>query len=269
MLATYISVKYLGFQQTEFKDASTGRRTKRIVTVLIVLFTVPSIWSAVTLIQQNRFEENALAFVEHSKSYGKSFIYDYKIDHTKGSKVELFFTGEDLDENTKQTIYQTAARYDLNPEQVIINDHTSEKNVNDSEIVKSLYDRMDREVAMRDNEIKRLTAEIEALKHDDIPYSQIAREIKATYPAIHEVHITCGERISNADNNEPRHSTIVAINATEPIESTDQEQLEKWLKTRINNEELILIDLTVEPEAELLNEEVAVMTPEEVKTIIE
>lgn len=269
MLATYIGVKYLGFQQTEFKDASTGRRTKRIVTILILLFTIPSIWSAVTLIQQNRFEENALAFVEHSKSYGKSFIYDYKIDHTKGSKVELFFTGEDLDDNTKQTIYQTAARYDIKQEQVIINDHTSEVIVqNDSEVIKNIYDRMDREIAMRDNEIKRLTAEIEALRHDDIPYSQVAREIKATHPSIHEVHITSGECISDAFNNEPISSTIVAINANEQIDSTEQVQLEQWLKARINNNNLILIDLTVEPEAELLNEEVVVMTPEEVEAIL-
>lgn len=47
MLATYVSVKYLKFRQTEFEDAATGRKTKRIISILIILFVVPSIWSAV------------------------------------------------------------------------------------------------------------------------------------------------------------------------------------------------------------------------------
>lgn len=244
MLATYLSVKYLGFRQTEFKDVSTGRKTKRIITVLIILFTAPSIWSAVTLIHQNRFEESALAFVEHSKSYGKSFMYNYKIDHSNGSVVELFFTGDALDENTKQTIYQTAARYNIKQEQICINDHTTTEDVSDNELVREIYSRMDQEIAMRDNEIKRLTAELEAQQHNDIPYSQIAREIKATYPSINEVHITYGEHIADSDTENHQHSTIVAIVASRRLVDSDKNKLQEWLKVRLNSENLILIDLS-------------------------
>ena len=244
MLATYLSVKYLGFRQTEFKDVSTGRKTKRIITVLIILFTAPSIWSAVTLIHQNRFEESALAFVEHSKSYGKSFMYNYKIDHSNGSVVELFFTGDALDENTKQTIYQTAARYNIKQEQICINDHTTTEDVSDNELVREIYSRMDQEIAMRDNEIKRLTAELEAQQHNDIPYSQIAREIKATYPSINEVHITYGEHIADSDTENHQHSTIVAIVASKRLVDSDKNKLQEWLKVRLNRENLILIDLS-------------------------
>ena len=244
MLATYLSVKYLDFRQTEFKDVSTGRKTKRIITVLIILFTAPSIWSAVTLIHQNRFEESALAFVEHSKSYGKSFMYNYKIDHSNGSVVELFFTGDALDENTKQTIYQTAARYNIKQEQICINDHTTTEDVSDNELVREIYNRMDHEIATRDNEIKRLTAELEAQQHNDIPYSQIAREIKATYPSINEVHITCGERIADAATENNQHSTIVAIVASRRLVDSDKNKLQEWLKVRLNSENLILIDLS-------------------------
>ena len=244
MLATYLSVKYLDFRQTEFKDVSTGRKTKRIITVLIILFTAPSIWSAVTLIHQNRFEESALAFVEHSKSYGKSFMYNYKIDHSNGSVVELFFTGDALDENTKQTIYQTAARYNIKQEQICINDHTTTEDVSDNELVREIYNRMDQEIAMRDNEIKRLTAELEAQQHSDIPYSQIAREIKATYPSINEVHITYGEHIADSDTENHQHSTIVAIVASRRLVDSDKNKLQEWLKVRLNSENLILIDLS-------------------------
>lgn len=245
MLATYLSVKYLNFRQTEFSDFNTGQKTKRIVTILIFLFTVPSIWSAVTLIQQNRFEESALAFVQHSKSYGKSIIYDYNIDHSNGSMVELFFTGEALDESTKQTIYYTAERYNINKEQIRINDHTTIDSTNDNEVIKSIYNRMDSEIALRDSEIKRLTKELETLRHTDIAYSQITREIRASHNSINEVHITHGEAVFASDIDNPRHTMIVAVRSNESLSKDEHNKLEQWLRIRLNSENLSLIELPV------------------------
>ena len=59
MLATYISVKYLKFREVDFTDEFIQQKTRRISTILIVLFIVPSIWSAVTFIKRNNFEGNA------------------------------------------------------------------------------------------------------------------------------------------------------------------------------------------------------------------
>ena len=42
MLAAYVGVKYLRFQQTEFKDVARGKRTRRITSALIVLLVIPS-----------------------------------------------------------------------------------------------------------------------------------------------------------------------------------------------------------------------------------
>jgi uncharacterized hydrophobic protein (TIGR00271 family) len=243
MLATYFSVKYLDFRQTEFKDITTGRKTKRIVTILILLFIIPSIWSAVILIKQNRFEENALAFVEHSKSYGKSIIYDYNIDHKDGSVIELFFAGETLDDSIKQTIYNTAASYDISQEQILINDHTTTETLNESELIRDLYSRMDNEIADRDSEIKRLTAELESLKHTDIPSSQIAREIRSNYSSIEEVHFTRGKGVATVKTDSLYSSTIVAIRANRALNKEEMNRLEEWLKVRLNSSDLTLITL--------------------------
>ena len=164
MLATYVSVKYFRFRQVEHEDQATGRKAKRISSILILIFIIPSIWSAVMLIRQNNFEDNATAFVEHSKAYGKSIIYDYRIDHTDGSTIELFFTGEPLSENTRENVIRTAEEYGLKEENIIINDHTTRENVNDLEVVKGIYDKMDTEIGKRDDEIRRLKEELNIAK---------------------------------------------------------------------------------------------------------
>ena len=67
MLATYAGVKYFKFRQTEYQDEAMGTKTKRITSFIILIFIIPSIWSAVMLIRRNNFEVNATAFAEHSK----------------------------------------------------------------------------------------------------------------------------------------------------------------------------------------------------------
>lgn len=243
MLATYISVKYFEFRQTEFSDISTGRKTKRVITMLIILFIVPSIWSAVILINQNRFEENAIAFIEHSKSYGKSIIYDYKIDHNDGSTIELSFVGEPLDDSTKNNIYNTASRYGINKEQLIINDHTTTDSVNEIELVKDIYDRMDQEIDSREVEIARLRAELKKYESTAIPYTQLSREIASNYPTVQEVHIARGEGVAIDSIESSKHSTIVVLYTSESIDSYTHNKLESWLKIRLEEESIILLTI--------------------------
>ncbi|MBO7235682.1 MAG: TIGR00341 family protein [Alistipes sp.] len=244
MLATYISTKYFKFRQTEFSDISTGRKTKRIITMLIVLFIVPSIWSAVILINQNRFEDSAIAFIEHSKSYGKSIIYDYKIDHTEGSKIELSFVGEPLDDSTKGNIYNTAARYGISKEQLIINDHTTTESVNEMELVKDIYDRMEREISTRDAEIARLKTELNNSQQEKLPCKQLAQEIASNYPTVYEVYIARGEGVKVNDNQQSTTSVVAIIYTTKDIDTQTQERLESWLKIRINEQNIKLFTIT-------------------------
>ena len=253
MLATYISVKYFEFRQTEFEDDVTGRRTKRIISILIILFIIPSIWSAVTLIKQNNFEKNALAFVEHSKSYGKSIIYDYKIDHTDGSVIELFFAGEPLNDETRATMCINAARYGLKEEQLLINDYTTKKNVNEIELVKDIYERMEKEIGERDAEISRLKAELQHVKANDIPYAKLTREIISSYPSINEVHITRGESVMVDNLDSLTHSMIVVVSADKEFDDAAQNKLKEWLKIRLEVDNILLFKRTGTAKTESTN----------------
>ena len=246
MLATYISVKYFKFREAEYNDINTGRKTKRIISLLIILFIIPSIWSAVILIKQNRFEESAIAFVEHSKSYGKSIIYDYKINHTDGSTIEISFVGEPLDDSTRSNIYNTAARYGISKEELIINDHTTTESVNEMELVKDLYDRMDNEIDARESEISRLRAELKRYEADKIPYSQLTREIGTNHPCVTEVHFTRGASVLTSHSDSTRHSTIIMIKSIDTLNAEQEQQLEQWLKIRLGDENIILLTIPQE-----------------------
>lgn len=240
MLATYISVKYFKFRQTEYEDQASGRKTKRISSILILLFIIPSIWSATTLIQRTNFETNATAFIEYSKSYNKSIIYDYKIDHTEGSKLELYFTGEPINDETKSIIVKTAAEFDIEEESIIIVDDSKEANLNDIELVKGIYDKMDSEVAKREEEIRQLKEELRLAKGDDIAYVQITREIISSYPSVKAVKLAHGASVA-ADSLYAHPCLTAIIKCDTPMDEEQTTKLNNWLKIRLNSEEITLI----------------------------
>lgn len=240
MLATYVSVKYFGFREVSFTDVLAQRRTRTLSSVLIVLFIVPSIWSAVTFIRQNNFEGNAKAFAEQCKVYGRTILYEYKIDHGDGSIISLFFSGDPLNEQARRDLLSQAAEYGIKEEQVFINEYNTTTNGNDIELVKSIYDKMDTEVSERDAEIVRLQQLLAATEEKSLPYVQLAREIMGIYPSVKEVTLTRGATVK-ADSLYAVPSFTVVVPRDSVFASSEVAQLAKWLRVRLDTDAEVIV----------------------------
>ena len=240
MLATYVSVKYFKFKSTEFEDAASERKIKRLSSIIILLFIIPSVWSAVILVKQNNFEDKAVAFAEGTKAYGSSIVYDYKINHTHGSKIELFFTGDPLEDSTRENVYINAKKYGLLEESVLINDHSSTSRGNDVDFIKRIYEKMDEGISSRDAEIGRLKEKLKASRSMEIPYVQLTREIVNSYPGISDVHIAQGASVST-DSLHLQQSILVLVKMSEPLSPNDSSKLNDWLRIRMNNDAVTLL----------------------------
>lgn len=197
---------YFRFRRTEYQDETIGKRPKRLTTALIIIFVIPSIWSAVLLIQQNNFEVNATSFAEHRNSYGKSILYDYKIDHNENTTLTLFFTGETLIDRDKDELYSVAAEYDIEKEQ----------------------------------EIMLLKTELERIKNNELEYDRISKEIFRIKSSVHDVSITKGHSF-NRDSTTGNAVIYVVISSVDSIAISELEELKEWLKVRHNTENIEVI----------------------------
>lgn len=240
-LATYLATKVLGFNVMKFSDSKTEKRTKWIIAVVMVIFIVPSIWSAVTLIKNNNFEDKAIGFVQQNKSLGNSIIYDYKISHEDGGRVELFITGEELSAVERNNLYELAKAAGLKQEQVVVNEHTNGQSKVEKELLQGIYARTDSEINRRDNEIKRLEAEIELIKKNEIPYSQVTREAINSWPEITELSIGDGAGVT-ADSLHVDKRIIVVAKTSKAMTSVEKEKFTKWLGIRLNSDDVEFIE---------------------------
>lgn len=240
-MATYFLVKYFRFKKTEYADQGFGLRTQRISTLLIVIFLIPSVWSAVVLVKQNNFDKKAIEFVETHRSIGNSIIYDYQIDHQDGSILKVFLTGETLNDAGRRNLYVYAKEYGINEEQIVIKEHSTQKG--NDEVFKGIYDRLDTKIDQYKTTIDQLNKELQAIKKEELPYMQIANEISASYPSIKHVYIGRGNHI-DIDGQKTSTCLIVRVQSNTSVPKSTLEQLKNWIKVRLQTEN-VEIDHTV------------------------
>ena len=241
ILATYLTVKYMKFEQYEYKDEKAGRRARRFITIITVIVVVPSIWSAIVMVRENRFNENVAEFINTNKNLYSGYIMDYKVEHRKGSRVEVYFTGEPLSASEKNNLLESAKEYGLRPEQVIIKEHALVEGTNEAEILKGIYERTDNEITRREAEIKKLEDELKMLHASDIPYEQVAREAVNQYPSIQSIFIARGAKVNSGDFRK-NDGLLAVVTTAEPLDNDEKSRLTNWLRIRLGIENVTLYE---------------------------
>ena len=154
-LATYLMVKYLRFRTVSGISPETAKKRRNLISTVLTIVIIPSIWSAIVLVGDNDYERNVRNFVENNRIVGSSYIYDYKVE---GRKVRFSFAGEELSDSLRTDFFDKAAAFHLKPQSITISEHNfglSQKEM----------DSMLMEVTTKaDEERRRYDSEIEALR---------------------------------------------------------------------------------------------------------
>lgn len=163
-LATYLMVKYLRFRTVTGLDPRQANRRRHLMTTLIAIVVIPSIFSFIGLVRDNNFEQNVQAFIAENKLVSRSYIYDYRIYKDHGRKVELSLTGEPLSFEAQTALYASAKSHRIKDDQLVIKEHSlgmTGEELND--MVREIYDRTDRDLAEKEEQLNHLQARIDSL----------------------------------------------------------------------------------------------------------
>ena len=160
-LATYLMVKYLRFKTVSGLDEAQAKRRRNMISTILTIVLIPSIYTAAVLIVENNFERDVQNFVENERLVGHSYIYDYKVeDH----KVRFEFAGEPLTDSLRTVFYDKALAYNIKTKDITIKEHhfgMTQQEMNS--LVDDIYRRTDRELDENDAQIEALTARLEIL----------------------------------------------------------------------------------------------------------
>ena len=137
-IATFMVVKFLGFESAAKDEAYRGR-SRFIVAVVLLVMLVPSIISAVGTVRDNNFSISAERFVQNNKTIGSSYIFDHQINlNGKTPTLDIYLAGEALDPTAKQIMVLNARSYGLHSDQIIFHEEAAVQNIDKNELIRDL-----------------------------------------------------------------------------------------------------------------------------------
>ncbi len=241
-IATFLTVKYLKFPIHKFADPVKQKRATRWISLLLLVIIAPSIWTAVVMIKENSFQQDAKGFINLNKNMASSYIYDYKIDHkTKPSTLEIFIAGEALSDKEKDMLYKSANTFGISPEQLIIrqNATVTQEDLTNRTAFQSIFERNDMEISKREEQIAKLKEELDIYKSKNLPFEQLTKEMCAQYKEIKYVAISRGFEI-DPKTMEQKEVISVTLTAETPLSNEEMEKLKNWIAVRIDFGNIIL-----------------------------
>ena len=244
-LATFLTTKYLRFPlvMEEEVDGMRQRLSKRAIAFILLVMIVPSIFSAIRMVQENNFNIHAEKLVSKNKSIGKSFIYDYKTDMSvKPATIDLYLAGETLTPEFKEMLFKDAEEYGITRNQIVFHeDATMTRDVlSESDLIQGIYEYNERQIKALTDSIATLERQLETYKDHDIPVDAIARELFAQYPSIRSISLT-GGRTATASGEAGKEQIVALVTSSEKLDAEMTDRLERWLKARLEQENVIVL----------------------------
>ena len=246
-LATFIAVKYFSFPLVD-TDELRRRMPKSVLYLILLIVIVPSIISAVSVIKENNFKIHAERVVTENKNLGKCFIYDYKATYSRKSpKLELFLAGETLTKEAKQQIYRSAEEYGITRSQIVFHEDATSmrQEFSEVEIVKGIYEQTDKQINRLNDSIAKLGDVLNAYKEKELPVEAVSKELFAQYANITSLSLSRGSSVAVEGEGE-KEQIVAFVTSNEPLTDDQKDRIERWLKVRLNNENVMVLCQTAQ-----------------------
>ena len=244
-LATFLTARYLGFPAVmdAGEDGKRQRLSKRAIALILLVMVVPSIFSAIRMVQDNNFRIHAEKVVTRNKTIGKGFIYDYKTNTSvKPATLDLYLAGETPSEDYRERLYRDAEEYGITRSQITFHeDATMTRDVlSESDLIKGIYQHNDIQVQALKDSIARLAARLEEYRGREIPVEAISKELFVQYPSINGLSLASGTEIK-ASGKEEGGRIIAIVSSDEELDAWMLDRLEIWLKARLGQENVTVM----------------------------
>lgn len=238
-LATFLIVKYLKYRRIEFLNKAYEKRVSYIMTFLILIVIVPSIYFAYALLEEKNFNQKVNTYLE-TEFTNKGYIIFYKKTKytSKPHKIELAFLTKKFNRSEVDSLSKKLKFYKIFDTELTIRQDTTDLKkdiLNEIGIEKST-------VSKKDAIIFNLKKQLQDNQYDN---KALLSEIKILFPEIENVSIANHSYTDSLNNK-----NIVVVLYTSKKELPNSSKLAPWLEKRLSKENVQIYRLKEQtPEA--------------------
>lgn len=242
-LATFVVVKYLHFPIVAAQDEKRQKKTSRIIGAIMLVIIIPSVISAINIVKQSNFDRNVDTLVENNKVLGRSYIFNYNIDHSKKiPTVEIFVAGEQLGVSERERIYASAENLGIKSNQIFLKEDAAVQGngAMDADLMKSIYEHNTQTINRLNQEVDSLRKVVTIYRSRELPAKMLTLEICAQYENVNDVVLSRGTTV-DSETGESHEAVIAILKTQSPLTQQNMDKINAWLKVRLGIDEIILL----------------------------
>ncbi len=232
-LATLVTTRFLKFPFKNLPHPKEQLKAKRVVAGVVIVTLLPSIYFGYDMVQQNKFQQSAIQFIENEAVFPNDYLLKKNID-AKNKTITLTYGGQVIEENEISILKSKLSKYHLDNTILEIQQGFAYLN-EDKENLETTQ--LSLALSEKENQIKMLQTKLDSLNSQEKTNNQIYKELKTQYPN------TSSFILKQATNftEEGQHKIWIAIiSSKSQWDEKDKTKIEDWLKVRISIQQVKL-----------------------------
>lgn len=232
-ISSVLICRFLKFPISSNVEEKHKTRVKSLLSFVIVVTLIPSVYFGYALVQREHFSENADRFVADISVFDGSYLLKNDVDSRK-KQITLVYGGSNLTSKNKQEITKKASNYSLSEAKLIFKQGFSynegKENVNQIDKLKTEVNRLN--LALKEKQ-KTTDSIISKPKIGQ----QLLGEIKTLFPEIKACSYS--ETVAFQDSTKTDKVKIVVLETTKKgLKADSRKRINDWLKKRLETEKV-------------------------------
>lgn len=229
-ISSVVISQILKFPIRTLVDSAQKKKVNNLISFVIVLVIIPSLYFGFKLVQKERFSDNASKFINNVSIIEGNFLLKHEVNPTNRS-ITLIYGGSNLSEEQKEEIIEKTKDFSIEGANIEFRQGLS---FDEYANKKGEVDNLKVEVGRLNLIIKEQEKELDAIRKKPNLGKQLLEEIQVIYPNI----ISCSYNemvVFNDKDSIPQKEEIVFFKlAKAEITDTDKQTIRSWINKRLN-----------------------------------
>jgi uncharacterized hydrophobic protein (TIGR00271 family) len=229
-ISTFFIVKFLKYPVKKQLDDKHQKQVRYIITSLITVLILPSIYFAYQLIEQKKYQHQVDIFMENEfTNKGIAILYKKTNFNSKPKTLQLGVLSKRFTDPEIKLLNQKLTTYDINDTKLVVMQDTTDLK---SDILNEINSNKS-VLSKKDVTILNLKNEIAKNRYDN---KALLAEVKILFPEIENISLSNHTFDENTDST--RTVPVLIYKSREGIQKPSEEKLALWLKQRLVKKEL-------------------------------
>ena len=239
-LSTFIGVRMLRFQRRAFADAAALQHVRKYIIVIVVLTMIPATYMTTQIIRESIQDNNTQQFVKNELTLKGTQIISYK-RNDESKTIRIVAVGENIGEDAIEQAQKKLKKYSLEDYKLVIIQGSQAYNTLQQEDLsgKSLSETKEQLIAQSE-QLKSLENKLKLYTGYEALSKEVSKEIKAICPQVNTISLSSVSE-ERTDTLATKYYILALIGYKKTLSIAEQQQLQRWLKTRSKADSLRLV----------------------------